>query len=123
MSELAYQDFLALPVNALFTSSAEWGESDAFIKVDADRYRRTYDYITWNADGGGMVPGTLLGTAGGIRGGKSWPGIRVMDEVPQWISHNPPLTEEQCREHERADYKRVREYIEKTGELPEMGFW
>jgi hypothetical protein len=121
MSELAYQDFLALPVNALFTSSAEWGESDAFIKVDAERYRRAYDYITWKA--AEITYGVGIRGSYAKNGVDLWPGIRVMDEVPQWISHNPPLTEEQCREHERADYKRVREYIEKTGELPEMGFW
>jgi hypothetical protein len=123
MSEKAYQEFLALPVGALFTSADEWGERDAFIKVDDDRYRRTYDYITWNADGGGMVPGAAIGSAGGIRGGSGWSGIRVMDEVPRWISSAPPLTEEQCREHEAADWKRVHDYVKRTGEVPEMGFW
>lgn len=123
MSEQAYQEFVALPVGALFTSTAEWGAQDAFIKVDAERYRRTYDYITWNADGGGLVPGAAVGTDGGIRGTKNWPGVQVMGEVPQWISHKPPLTQAECDERELADHKRLREYVEKTGELPEMGFW
>lgn len=123
MSELAYQEFLALPVGALFTSADEWGEQDAFIKVEGDRYRRTYDYVTWNADGGGMFPGAAIGSAGGIRGGKGWSGIRTMDAVPEWISHDPPLTDEECLEKEAADWKRVRNYMKRTGETPEVGFW
>lgn len=131
MSEQAYQEFLALPVGALFTSTAVWGEQDAFIKVEHDRYRRTYDYISWDADGGGMAtPGCNAGGIGGIRrsetddtSGRGWPGIRTMVEVPKWISSKPPLTEAECRERERADYKRLDDYVKKTGELPEMGFW
>lgn len=124
MSELAYEEFLALPVGALFTSTAEWGEQDAFIKSDAERYRRSYDYITWKA--ACEIPG--MGIRGGnntLRGDntESWPGLRVMDEVPKWISGTPPLTEEQCREREAADHKRLREYIKEHGEYPEMGFW
>lgn len=115
MSGRAYEDFRALPVGALFTSTAEWGNQDAFIKVDADRYRRTYDYITWRA------AETSYGF--GILGGDNWPELRTMDEVPEWISGNPPLTEAECVQRELADRKRVREYVEKTGELPGMGFW
>lgn len=123
MSEFALEQFRALPVGTIFTSTAEWGQNDAFIKVDKHRYRRTYDYITWNADGGGFVPGAAIGTDGGIRSEKNWPELVTMEKVPEWISRNPPLTKEQCREYEAADDKRLREYIERTGEYPEMGFW
>jgi hypothetical protein len=123
MSELAYEQFLSLPVGALFTSTADWGENDAFIKADAEHYRRTYDYITWKAAETWHGIGIRGGDATLVHNTDNWPGIRTMAEVPKWISHNPPLTEEQCREHEAADGERLRKYIERTGELPEMGFW
>lgn len=123
MSEQAYEDFRALPVGALFTSTAEWGVGDAFIKVDAERYRRTYDYITWRASETSRGVG-ILGGSYSPHGPQDdpWPGLRVMDEVPKWIG-DLPLTDEQCREHEAADRERLREYVKKHGEYPEMGFW
>lgn len=133
MSEKAYQHFLELPIGTIFTSTAEWGYTeeygpmDAFIKINDEQYRRTYDYIRWNA--------AERHQGVGIRGGEpdygktleetkdSWPDIVTMEKVPEWISHNPPLTDEECLEHEMRDHERLRKYVEETGELPEMGFW
>lgn len=111
MSREAYEQFLDLEIGTIFTSTAEWGERDVFIKVDNDHYRRTYDYITFPA-------------SHDMADEEDWPGIRTMtvDEIPKWISHNPPLTDEQCREMEGYDQKRLKEYVEETGELPEMGW-
>jgi hypothetical protein len=122
VSQLAYDQFLALNVGEFFAAADEkdWGTMpDCFVKNGPNKFRRSYDNVEWRADV------DILGKTYEYEGktrvmSEGWSGIKILDTIPEHLGY---ITEEEAQQRREADHQRLVDYVAEYGEYPDQGFW